>query len=263
MRPMKKFVKRALALVLALAMLFSLSGCALTLNDMLIVKRAYKRVTQMDSMCFNGSADMSITVGKVPMQLSAYVDGQCIVDPTTVRLDVDIDLGLYGELSIPMYIYSDDKNLIIDMGLDNSSGTTWASNSFPLRNVDSEISVDSVLNNLQRDPEALVVGENEMLNDLECRPFTLKIPGETLEQALALEVPEDCDAAIDDTILTVWISVTDGMPLRLNADLASALQYIIDVTDPEYLPNLKVKTLPVTVDITSFNSIKSIEVPES
>lgn len=258
---MKKKLIRAVALVLALAMMFSLSGCALTLNDMLIVRRAYKHVKQMDSMSFTGTAEMAITIGRIPLKISATADCQCIIDPTTVYIDAKFDLGNYGNMALPMYIYSDDENLQIIMGMGQSDGTTWVSNTIPLRETDSDISVDSVLTQLQRDPEALVVGENVVINDLECRPFTIKVPGQTLMDALALEVPEDCDATIEDTLITVWITVTDGMPLRLSGDLASVLQYIIDVNDPDYLPDMKVTSLPVVVDINSFNSVKDLELP--
>jgi hypothetical protein len=258
---MKKKLVKAMALVLALAMMFTLAGCSLTLNDMLIVRRAYKHVKQMDSMCFDGNAEMAITVGKVPMKISAYADCKCIIDPTTVYIDAQFDLGNYGNLKLPMYIYSDDENLQIIMGMGQSDGTTWVSNTIPLRENDSDISIDSVLTELQLDPDALVVGENEVINDLECRPFTIKVPGQTLMDALALEVPEGCDATIEDTLITVWITVTDGMPLRLTGDLSSVLQYIIDVTDPDYLPAMKVTSFPVLVDISSFNSVKDLELP--
>jgi hypothetical protein len=261
MMSMKKKLVKVLALVMALAMMFTLAACSLTLNDMLIVKRAYKHVKQMDSMCFDGNAEMSITIGKVPMKITGYADCQCIIDPTTVYIDAQFDLGNYGTMNLPMYMYSDGENFNLVLGMSKSNGITWVTNSTPLREKDSDITVESVLTELQRDSEALVVGENETINDLECRPFTIKVPGQTLMDALALEVPEGCDATIDDTLITVWITVTDGMPLRLSGDLASVLQYIIDVNDPDYLPDMKVTSLPVVVDINSFNSVKDLELP--
>jgi hypothetical protein len=33
------------------------------------------------------------------------------------------------------------------------------------------------------------------------------------------------------------------------------------VTDPDYLPDMKITRLPVEVDISSFNTVKNLELP--
>ena len=63
--------------------------------------------------------------------------------------------------------------------------------------------------------------------------------------------------------LTVWIAEEDGSPVRLSADLASLLQYLLDSSQSTLLSGLKINSLPTTVDITGFNDVEGIELPQA
>lgn len=267
---MKKYARAFTALVLILALSFSLAGCSIDLNDMLIVKRAYKNITEMDSLCFTAAAELDAVAGSLPVQLSAQADCQCIIDPTTAKAQLALDLGELGTISLPLYLFTRDDVLQVLVGMGQNGSTVWMSNRFPLvekeaeaEDAASKLTVEAVLNMLQDDPEALAVGESETINGKACRPFLLKIPGEVLMEALALELPEGSSAVVDDTLVTVWIAEKDGMPLRLSGDLASLVQYVLDVADAAYLPELRLNSLPVTVDFTGYNNVESIPLPSA
>lgn len=257
------------ALVLALVLSFNLAGCSINLNDMLIVKRAYKNITEMDSLCFTATAELDTVAGSLPVKLSAQADCQCIIDPTTAKAQLVLDLGELGTISLPLYILTQDDALQVLVGMGRNGGTVWMSNRFPLveketevEDAESKLTVEAVLNMLQDDPEALAVGASETINGKTCRPFLLKIPGEVLMEALALELPES-SASIADTLVTVWIAEKDGMPVRLSGDLASLVQYVLDVADAAWLPELTLNSLPVTVDFTGYNNVDSIPLPSA
>lgn len=265
---MKKYLRILTALCLVLALSLSLAGCSIDLNDMLIVKRAYKNITEMDSLCFTVTADLDATTGSLPVKLAAQADCQCIIDPTTVKSQLALDLGKLGTVSFPLYLFTQDDALQLLVGMGQSGSTVWMSNRFPFAEKEAEtedgenkLTVEAVLNMLQDDPEALAVGESETINGKACRPFLLKVPGEVLMEALALEVPEGSSATVEDTLVTVWIAEKDGMPVRLSGDLASLVQYVLDVADADYLPKLTLNSLPVTVDFTGYNNVESIQLP--
>ena len=267
MRCMKKYARSLVALILALALTLSLAGCSIDLNDMLIVKRAYKHITEMDSLSFTLTADLDAVAGSLPVKSSINADCQCVIDPTTLKAQVELDMGKLGKIDLPLYVFSGDGALQVLAGLGQSGSTIWVSNSFPLagsQEQDDEadrLTVEAVLNMLQDDPEALSVGESESINGVSCRPFILKVPGAVLMEALALKAPEGSSFTIDDTAFTIWIAEKDGMPVRLSADLASLFQYLLDIADASYLPKLKLNSLPVTVDITGYNNVESIALP--
>lgn len=262
---MKKIALRIIALTLAIVLGMSLAGCSLNLNDMIIVKRAYKNVSEMDSLSFTGNAELNAVAGSLPITLKLKADCHCIIDPVTLQIQANFDLGKLGKIDLPLYIFVQDNALQVLAGLGRSSGTTWVNNSFPLAEKNGKkgngLSVESVLNMLQNDPEALVVGESETVNDVVARPFILKVPGDILMAAIDLTPPEDSSAAIEDTLLTIWIAESDGMPVRLSADLASLFQYIVDVTNPDYLPKLKISSMPTMIDLTGYNDVESISLP--
>lgn len=264
---MKKYARSLTALVLALVLSLSLAGCSIGLDDMLIVKRAYKQVSEMDSLSFTVKAEMDAVAGSLPVKLSAEADCQCVIEPTTLKAQLALDMGKLGEISLPLYVFSRDNALQILAGLGRSDSTVWVSNSIPFAaeedetGEDSKLTVEEVLNMLQDDPEALSVGESERINGVPCRPFVLKVPGSVLMDALDLKAGEGSKAAVADTVITVWIAEKDGAPVRLSGDLASLCQYILDVADASYLPKMKLKSLPVTVDITGCNNVESITLP--
>ena len=264
---MKKYARTLTALIVALALALSLAGCSIDLNDMLIVKRAYKHIAAMDSLSFTLTADLDAVAGSLPVKSSVDADCQCIIDPTTLKAQVELDMGKLGKISLPLYVFAGDGAVQVLAGLGQSGSTVWVSNSFPLADGEEQddevdrLTVEAVLNMLQDDPEALYVGESETINGQSCRPFILKVPGAVLMEALALQAPEGSGFAIDDTVVTIWIAEKDGMPVRLSADLASLFQYLLDIADASYLPKLKLNSLPVTVDITGYNNVESITLP--
>lgn len=264
---MKKYVRPSVALLLALALSLSLAGCSIGLNDMMIVKRAYKQVTEMDSLSFTVTAQLDAVAGSLPVALSAEADCQCVIDPTTLKAQLALDMGKLGQVSLPLYAFSGDEALQVLVGLGRSGKTVWVNNSFPYAKdseedgEDGKLTVETVLNMLQDDPEALATGESETINGVVCRPFKLKIPGTVLAQALDLEPPQGSKRSIADTLVTVWIAEKDGAPMRLSGDLASLCQYIMDVAKPAYLPKMKLNRLPVTVDFTGYNNVESIPLP--
>ena len=100
------------------------------------------------------------------------------------------------------------------------------------------------------------------MNGVLCRPFILKIPGTLLMDALGTADSEG-GSSIEDLVLTIWIAEDEGSPVRLSGDLASLLQYILENSDTPLVSQLDIKSLPTTVDITGFNDVESIELPQA
>lgn len=262
---MRRIARSLVTLLLTVALGISLAGCSIDLNDMLIVKRAYKQVSSMDSLSFTAEAKLDAVAGSLPVKISAAADCQCVIDPTTLKAQLELDMGKLGKILLPLYIFSTENALQVLAGMGQSGSTVWVSNSFPYADSEADeedqLTVEAVLNMLQDDPEALVVGESETINGATCRSFALKVPGAVLMEALDLKEPEGSSFTVEDTVVTVWISEKDGVPMRLQADLASLFQYMLDVADADYLPKLKLNSLPVTVNSTGFNNVESIPLP--
>lgn len=262
---MKKHLSGAVAMLIALALTFSLCGCSMGLSEMLIVKRAYRHVADMDSVSFTAAGDLDASVASIPLKARVDADCRCIIDPGTLYMDLSIDMGKLGTLELPVYLFVQDGALRLRIGLGEADSTLWLSTDLPLAQATGEggkLDVEAVLTMLQDDPEALSIGDSETVNGVLCRPFFLKIPGSMLTDALGGAEAQD-GASVEDTELTIWIAEDDGSPVRLSADLASVMQYILDTSDSAFLPQLQIKSLPTTVDITGYNDVESIELPDA
>ena len=263
--PMKKNLAKTAALLSALLLTLCLSACSMGLNEMLIVKRAYRQVADMDSLSFTVDADLDAQLASVPIRAGLDGDCSCIIDPGTLYMDMSIDMGKLGKLELPIYLFAQDDALHLRIGLGGEEEALWFSSSLPLSNgksQDKAVDVETVLTLLQDDPEALSIGDSETVNGVLCRPFILKIPGALLTDALSTADPEG-GSSVEDLVLTIWIAEEEGSPVRLSADLASLLQYLLDNSHAPLVSQLKIKTLPTTVDITGFNDVESIKLPQA
>lgn len=261
---MRKYISRAAALFLALVLALSLCGCSMGLNEMLIVKRAYRHVADMDSVSFTAVGDLDASAASIPISAQIKADCSCIIDPGTLYMDLNIDMGKLGTLELPVYLFTQDSTLQLRLGIGETDSALWFSASFPLSQgtgENSTLDVETVLTMLQDDPEALSIGDSEAVNGVLCRPFILKIPGSMLMDAFGSAAAVSGGPSIEDTTLTIWIAEDDGSPVRLSADLASVLQYLLETSDAAFLPQLEVNSLPTTVDITGYNDVESIELP--
>ncbi len=262
---MKKKLTKAAAFFLVLALSLSLCACSMGLSEMLIVKRAYRHVAGMDSLSFKAEGELEASAASLPFQALIQADSRCIIDPGILYMDMKIDMGKLGTMELPLYLYTQEGTLRLMFGLGGEDSRLWFSSALPLAvNSGGEkgMDVETVLSLLQDDPEALSIGDSETVNGLLCRPFILKIPGSMLEDALGVAT-SDTSSSIQDMVLTIWISENDGSPVRLSADIASMLQYILENSGAPLISQLDIKSLPTTVDITGFNDVESIELPQA
>lgn len=262
---MKKYLFPAVSLLLILALALSLGGCSMGLNEMLIVKRAYRHVAGMDSLSFTVEGQMDAAVASIPIKAQVDADCRCIIDPGALYMDMEADLGKLGTFPLPVYLYTQDDSLILSLGVGLEGRTLWFSSDIPLSQggeSGGSLDVETVLTLLQDDPEALSIGDSETLNGVLCRPFILKIPGSMLMDALGSAASES-GSSIDDIMLTVWIAEEDGSPVRLSTDAASLIRYMLEKSDSSFASQLEIKSLPVTVDITGFNNVDSIDLPRN
>lgn len=262
---MKKKLTKAAALILVFVLSLSLSACSMGLNDMLILKRAYRKLADMDSVSFNLTGSVEAKMASLPLKAALSADCRAMVQPRTLYMSVSLDMGTLGMLEVPVYLFSDGDALQLRLGLGEIGDELWFSGSIPLPQSSSQggLDVEDVLTMLQDDPDALSIGETETINDTVCRPFTLTLPGSLLSQAMAASLPEGGETTPEDLSLTVWIAEKDGSPVRLSTDLANVAQYVLDSSDSALLSGLKLEKLPVTVDITGFNDVESIQLPEA
>ena len=262
---MKKKLTKAAAFFLVLALSLCLCACSMGLSEMLIVKRAYRHVAGMDSLSFTAEGELEASAASLPFQALVQADCRCIIDPGTLYMDMKIDMGKLGAMELPLYLYTQEGALRLMFGLGGEDSRLWFSAALPLAGGsggEKGMDVETVLSLLQDDPEALSIGDSETVNGLLCRPFILKIPGSILEDALGAAA-SDTGSSIQDMALTIWIAEDDGSPVRLSADLASLLQFVLENSGDPLISQLDIKSLPTTVDITGFNDVESIELPQA
>ena len=68
---------------------------------------------------------------------------------------------------------------------------------------------------------------------------------------------------MDNIVITALVDKQTYLPIRISADIAPLLQYIIDEADLKYFPEIRVDSVPVEVNVTATDTIESITLPDS
>ena len=73
---MKKFGIRIFAVALALLMCFSMVGCSADVSTVLLMRKAYKTITELESFSFTLQTEFDGQAGLLPLELDAKADSR-------------------------------------------------------------------------------------------------------------------------------------------------------------------------------------------
>ena len=261
---MNRKPERILALILCAAMCLTLAGCSSSLGAMLTVKKCYKAISELRSACFDLTATINATAGDEPVEIDITGECECIFDPFTVYIDARADLGKMGRLSVPMYIAMEDGQLNIYVGLNIAREPIWlawvikTSGEQP-----AEIDVPGIIALFENNTQPVSKSEEEQLGEeTKVIPLTLELPGHLLTEAVSSgSVPKG--GKMDNIVITALVDKQTYLPIRISADIAPLLQYIIDEADLKYFPEIRVDSVPVELNVTATDTIESITLPDS
>lgn len=258
---MKKRLVRIIAVVLCLVMCFGLTGCSKSLSAMLIVKKTYRAIAELQSMSFDLKSTANGTSNGEPIKATVKASCEWILDPFTMKIDATASLGRMGRINLPMYIAMEGEQLELYFGYSlGGDEPVWMAVDVESDGEAAQIDVASIIAMFENNTQPVSMSDEEKLEESTVIPLTLELPGKMLMNAISGNGPHK--SKMDNIPISVNIDKETHIPTRISADLAPLLKYLIAESGFGFYPNLKLQSVPTELTVTGVNSVKAITLPD-
>lgn len=252
---------RIIAVVLCLVMCFGLTGCSKSLSAMLIVKKTYRAIAELQSMSFDLKSTANGTSNGEPIKATVKASCEWILDPFTMKIDATASLGRMGRINLPMYIAMEGEQLELYFGYSlGGDEPVWMAVDVESGGEAAQIDVASIIAMFENNTQPVSMSDEEKLEESTVIPLTLELPGKMLMNAISGNGPHK--SKMDNIPISVNIDKETHIPTRISADLAPLLKYLIAESGFGFYPNLKIQSVPTELTVTGVNSVKAITLPD-
>ena len=210
---------RIIAVVLCLVMCFGLTGCSKSLSAMLIVKKTYRAIAELQSMSFDLKSTANGTSNGEPIKATVKASCEWILDPFTMKIDATASLGRMGRINLPMYIAMEGEQLKLYFGYSlGGDEPVWMAVDVESDGEAAQIDVASIIAMFENNTQPVSMSDEEKLEESTVIPLTLELPGKMLMNAISGNGPHK--SKMDNIPISVNIDKETHIPTRISADLA-------------------------------------------
>ena len=281
-----KYGKKAAALLLVLAMLLCLSACGSFETKM---ARSLQKMSQLDSLRADTVLDLDLSMSilgitSTDLNLNALVGVDIQTEPALAKADVELSV-LGREMNTLHYVVPGEKAWTVYSSADG--GETWADYSVEGQEFDLDVSPRDMLQTLSACAASFEEVGSERINGSMATIYQGEIAAEyvgaaiqaaglpeLMEDMLDVEIDEDVFSQTGSIPVKIFLDEKSGMIVRIGMDLTQmaggmleqALASAALSAGLEDLPldkGLKVKTMNVTMDLSQFNKVEEITLPQS
>lgn len=279
---MKK-MKRRFALLLALAMLLSLSACGSFEKKM---TKAAAKMSKLESMHVdvNVQADMELAVmgqsTAMDIQMTAGIDMN--KEPLTMKLDINLStVGV--EQKLQGYVFRQGDEYMVAISTDG--GKTYEKQTADMDDGSASVSMKDSVKLLSDYADSFEEMGQEQISGYTATRYDGEITAaqlaeaieianaeKALEDGLDMELDEDALARIGSIPTSIWLDNKSGMIVRYEMDMTAFMQTVMEKTVAEALlgetelqnlqMELELSKAVVTMDFSQFNNVPAIEIPE-
>ena len=239
---MKKHLKKLLPACLVLALSLALAACggsaADTPEDALT--RAQTAYESVKSMHYTIDMDMAFSAEGESIEMKTAAEADCIVEPMTMGMDMNMDMMGFLNMDIKMYLVQDGDSYTMYTGMDDGDGNiSWSKETLDdlgdIAQYNGKESMKIYLENGSSFTEAgteEVAGVTATRYDGVITQDSLNAVMEAsgvLEQyeALGLEGMEDLLSDMGDLPVSIWIDPDTDLPVKYEMDMTAMMQSMI------------------------------------
>jgi len=259
---MKKFSVRVLALILAVVLCFSMTACSADVSTVLLMRKAYKTLTELESFSFTAEAAVNGEAAKLPLKLNVKADSRCITEPMVVQSQVTADMGRLGTVNAPVYLSRNGDSVNLSIGLERDGSTIWYSTDIALPEAEAEeehsIDLEKIITMAEEDPDMISIGEPELIDGRSAIPFNISLPMTFIMELIG---EAGIDAGQERQLISIWLDEESLLPMRMKLDMTKLASILAEQASYDSLPRLAVNELLLSIDITGFNDVEGISLP--
>lgn len=284
----KTWTRRATAAILALAMAAGLTACGgkdaggstagQSIED--ILKTAQANMAEIKSMSYDMVMSMEMAANDQKLSISTNGKVDQIIDPVSMKMDMNVDMGELGNMNTIMYIAQDGDKYTLYTGIDAGDGNlTWQKQEVAdissLQQMDARETFDLYLTSA----ESFQENGTETIAGAEATRYDGTISEEDLSKVLEASGVMNQFASLGisgeklDTMLTdlgdlpisLWISKADQIPVKYEMDMSAIMQSLMskmmDSMGAGEDDKLEVSNVLVSMTVSNVNGLNSIEIP--
>lgn len=285
MKTGKQTIRKALALLLALVLTFSLAACggdatsgdnAQTLDPAEIVANAQEKLNELKSLSFAMTMAMNMSMADQTLETTTTSTMDCINEPLKVKAEMVTDMGEMGSMTIDMYIGMEGEAAMMYMTMD---GTNWMKQEIVdagmLEQYDAAESMDVYLTSMSDFKDA----GSEDINGVAAQRYDGVISEEYLNEVLtdsgALDqvaqyglTQEDLAAIYQDLgslPASLWVDPESGLPVRYEMDMTEMMTKLMENLVAQLGAGedagIKVDQMKITMDLSNFDAVADFDIP--
>lgn len=275
----KKLFKKAVAAVLAMTMVFSLTGCSANeKNAAKIMEEAAKCMEDVSSLSYDMTMNMDISSDGQNMAIATTGKADCIVDPMLMKMDMTMDMGEAGSMASQMYMSEQDGKYVIYSGVDVDGKKTWQKQEMENANALKQYNAKASFELYLKSANSFKENGTETINDSEATRYDGIITGDTLNEVIessgmldqlstlgvSSENMGDMLKDIGDLNISIWIDKESSMPVKYEMDMTSMMQSILNkaVADQDKAPEINISKSVMSMTISNINGVESFEIPQ-
>ena len=286
MKHTRSWTKRAAAAVLALTMAAGLTACgskdggSTGQSSEDILKTAQENMADIKSMSYDMTMSMDMASGGESLKIATNGKVDQIIDPITMKMDMNVDMGEIGNMNTTMYVAQDGEKYMLYTGIDSGDGNlVWqkqeVADTSAFEQMDARESFDLYLSSAESfqengaekiaDRDATrydgVISEADLAKVMEASGVlsqfaSLGISGDQLDTMLT---------GLGDLPISLWIAKEDLIPVKYEMDMTAIMQSLMtkmmDSMGAGEENKLDVSNVLVSMTVSNINAVDSIEIP--
>lgn len=279
-----KNLKKAIALLLALAMVMCLAACGSFEKKM---AKSAAKMSRLDSihMDVELALDMGLSIMGETMDMDASVKAGIDMNTEPLAMLIDMNVGAMGFSERAQVYMADEGGQLVAYGSDDG-GETWER-----REVEAELTVNGLntkdsLVLLSKWAESFEEAGQEQINGSTATKYTGELTAEDVKEAMELSGVEeamesglktDFEDMLDSAEMmpvSIWIDNKSSMVVRMEVDMTAAMQGVLteameqvgggvlDGSGLEDIPmEMDIRTALVSIEYSQFDKVGTIEPP--
>lgn len=245
------------------------------------IEESLKRMAEVDSMEVQMVMNMDISMEadgeQQDIESVTIMDMECINDPLKIKMEMDMDMGEAGNVSMSIYGDADENGNYVMYMFDGESWTAQTVSEFDLEAYNAQSSMEAQIG----DTSVYVLEGTDKINGAEVYKYSYTMTGDEMKEALT-------DAGALDSLSSLGLSASDAYGMLdglgeivtyvyVDAETYYPVQYEMDMTEimnalyaaileamGEQVEGLSISVskMELVMTCSNYNGISDITVPE-
>lgn len=269
-------MKKIIAVVLTLALLFSMSACSFDLFGLLkkgidnlpadeAMAQVSENMKKVKGFKMEGTLDFTISAADISTGIQAEYETAQIKDPQQFHLNMKMDMSILGKgmREIEVYSFADGDGYTVYERVGDEWGKRYSEHYAADVYLDSTAYINDVLS-------YEMLGKDRM-NGVDTLHYSGKVSKDKIEDIIHssgmmmiflnlfnTDLLEQ--EGLEDVILDVWVSEKENLPVRVTIDMTQFFKSFFE--SPNFKAGITVEKAEMAFDISDYNAVPEIVLPE-